>query len=389
MKRFAIHAVLTLALLGTAAFLGAMAGLVPVAASSGHWDVTAWLLHTTMRRSVDLRAAAGGHTPNLDDIALVQRGAGHFHTGCAPCHGAPGLAQSPVILAMTPRPPYLPPRIREWETPELHWIVRHGIKFSGMPAWPTGHRDDEVWSIVAFLLRLPGMEAEEYRRHALGPAAGLEQAGASGGASRPMGLGEGVAAQLRNCARCHGLDGHGRGTGAAPILAGQSAEYLLASLRAYAAGERHSGIMQAQAKGLGEETMRALARHYASATPHGRAAAGNRQDGAVLVSHDPGQADGEWLALGRRIAVQGIPRAGVPACASCHGPAAHVRNALYPKLAGQHRSYLVTQLHLWRAHRRGGTAFARLMSAAARPLTDRHIEAVATYYASLPVGGSE
>jgi Cytochrome C oxidase, cbb3-type, subunit III len=72
---------------------------------------------------------------------------------------------------MTPPPPYLPPRIPKWEPNELFYIVKHGIKFTGMPAWPALDRDDEVWAMVAFLRQFPKLDADEYRRLAQGEAA--------------------------------------------------------------------------------------------------------------------------------------------------------------------------------------------------------------------------
>ena len=65
-----------------------------------------------------------------------------------------------------------------------------------------------------------------------------------------------------NCARCHGVDGRGRGVGAFPKLAGQRSTYLLAALQAFARGARHSGIMEPIAAGLSLEEMRELALYY-------------------------------------------------------------------------------------------------------------------------------
>jgi len=89
----------------------AWAGLIPVAASSGHWPVTAWFLHWTMGNTVRTQALGVPVPPgsDLDDPALVRRGAGHYESGCAPCHGTPGSPPSVVARRMTPAPPYLPP----------------------------------------------------------------------------------------------------------------------------------------------------------------------------------------------------------------------------------------------------------------------------------------
>src|SRR3546814_8893939 len=74
-------------------------------------------------------------------------------------------------------------------------------------------------------------------------------------------------AAAAGCTRCHGSDG--RGSAAFPRLAGQSADYLFASLLAFAEGRRHSGFMRAAAAGLDEEAVRQIAEHYGAATPEG------------------------------------------------------------------------------------------------------------------------
>ena len=55
---------------------------------------------------------------------------------------------------MLPPPPELSKAAKEWKDEELFWIVKHGIKYTGMPSWVAAERDDEVWSVVAFLKRL-------------------------------------------------------------------------------------------------------------------------------------------------------------------------------------------------------------------------------------------
>ena len=45
------------------------------------------------------------------------------------------------------------------------WIIKHGIKMSGMPAWGKSMDDESIWSMVAFLQQLPDMS--EIRYHEL------------------------------------------------------------------------------------------------------------------------------------------------------------------------------------------------------------------------------
>lgn len=351
-------------------------GLVPISASSGHWPVTRWFLHFAMRNAVETQAM-GIEAPALKDPALVLKGAGHYATGCVPCHGAPGQPQSLIVRQMTPKPPFLPRSVHEWTPEQLFWIVKHGVKFTAMPAWVSSQRDDEVWAMVAFLQELPTLSPEGYERLAYGERADAGIAGETA-PDTLRALVEPLGPALANCARCHGADGLGRGSGAFPKLAGQSEAYLRASLGAYAEGERNSGIMQPIAAGLGDATQRALARHYAdqpSATSQGG------PDGPAATDADPAA-----IARGRALANRGVPKQGVPSCVDCHGPRQGKSNPYYPKLAGQYADYLALQLSLFKAGKRGGTPYVRIMHSAAKGLDEAQIRDLARYYGSLAQG---
>ncbi len=368
-----------------AAVIFAWSGLYSVAATSGHYPFFRSFLAFALRQSVDTHTF-GIEAPALDDPAMIRRGAGHYQGGCAPCHGAPNHARNPITRRMLPEPPYLSPRIRDWTPPELFWIVKHGIKYAGMPAWVAAEREDEVWSVVAFLLRLPDMDADTYRQLAFG-----EAAQASVGAEEGLRLlllngptGNGIAA----CIRCHGLAGNG-GSGAFPRLQGQTEEYLYEALQAYALGTRPSGIMQPVAAQLNEAEMRLLAAHYAGQPPAAPPAAATEQP------------DAESLALGRRIALEGVPARGVAACATCHGPKAAPIDLHYPRLMGQHAGYIATQLELFMSGLRGGEYQGPLASVMAHgvgvdpqnppanqalwPLNGAEIRAVSAWYAAQPI----
>jgi cytochrome c553/cytochrome c5 len=301
---------------------------------------------------------------------LALKGAGHYESGCRPCHGGPDALIPAIAAAMTPLPPFLPPRIDEWAPEELFYIVKHGIKFTGMPAWRAQDRDDEVRAIVAFLLEIPDMDAQGYRELVYG-------AEPAGRAVVPL---EDIPPPPRpppgvvttSCARCHGTDGLGRGSAAFPTLAGQSEAYLLASLQAYAGGQRRSGIMEPVAAGLTEEERRRVSAYFAALPPP---AAGSE----ALPPHD-GEAD---RARGRTIASRGVPERGVPSCMDCHGPAAGPLSPMYPLLSGQYADYLVLQLELFQGDRRGGSDFAHLMHHVVGGLSAQETRDVAWYYASL------
>jgi len=161
--------------LAIAAVVGGLAilysGAYDVSATDQHLRPTFWALQTGLRQSVRRRAAAI-EPPALDDPALVAQGLHHFRTHCVQCHGAPGVAPEPFALGLTPLPGSLSHTAREWTPSQLYWVIRNGIKMTGMPAWQFRLADDELWAVVAFLKTLPGLSPQAYREsRAAGPRA--------------------------------------------------------------------------------------------------------------------------------------------------------------------------------------------------------------------------
>ena len=327
-------------------FLVIATGAIPIQASSGHWKVTSWVLDLIKRRSVHTYSRSI-EVPALDHPALLARGAGHYERSCRACHGSPAAARPPLVMKMTPHPPFLPERMGRWDDAELFQIVKHGIKFTGMPAWPAPKRNDEIWAVVAFLRQLPGLSADQYWRLAVGEPR-------HPGASPPI---------VDMCAACHGADGGGRDGGAFPTIAGQNAPYLRRALDAYAAGQRHSGIMGPIAAAIDPRTREALVAYYSPLAPAA-----------------PRHAGGD-VKRGEAIARRGVPERRIPACLECHQPDAD-QNREYPILDGQHAEFLLQQLQLFDADARGGSELASIMRPIAMRLTPDEMKHVAAYFAS-------
>ena len=134
-----------------------------VAATDPHWPVTHWVLETARMRSIKAHAAGITVPPGFDDPAKIPIGVEHFAAHCAVCHGAPGVPKGDIAHGLYPPPPDLAVTAKLYSDSELFWIIKHGIKMTGMPAW-ADHSDEEVWATVAFLKKLPGMSEQEYGR---------------------------------------------------------------------------------------------------------------------------------------------------------------------------------------------------------------------------------
>lgn len=338
---------LTLAALAVLGLIGAGAvvglGLFNVSAREGHLPGVRWVLHTTFKQSVTLRAPPKAETPELTD-AMAALGAKHFDAACRECHSAPGYERTATMRAQLPAPPHITSAVGDWQPNELRWIVYEGVKMSGMPHW-IADRPEEVWPVVAFLTRVQeGMTRQQYDA-----LTALPKADARG---------------FAYCATCHELTGVS-GNPHIPRLDILSEEYMTRALLAFHGGARDSGYMEHAASEVPVADLPRLASIFAQQVPEGET--------QPLTS----------LALrGQRIAMEGVPDSDVPACASCHGPWPKTINPAYPSLSGQYRPYLETQLRLWRAGQRGGTEVARIMHEAAARLTDAQIEAVSAWYSS-------
>jgi mono/diheme cytochrome c family protein len=154
--------VITLAVAALFAIGFALSGLYDPAATSPHNDVVGWLLNATSRASAQ-RRARNIDVPDLTDDQLVLSGASDYDAMCAVCHGAPGQDPEAVGQGLNPPPPDLAESARHMTAAELFWVTKHGIRMSGMPAWGPSHSDEDLWSVVALVARLPELNAKGYQ----------------------------------------------------------------------------------------------------------------------------------------------------------------------------------------------------------------------------------
>ena len=144
-----------------AAFLVIISGAYNVAATVPHTELERVILNSTMRHSV--RAHAGKALREVWSEDQVRRGFEEYNAMCIVCHGAPGKERSYIRQGLQPEPPNLAESSERWSSAELFWIIKNGIKMTGMPAFGPTHQDEQIWNIVGFIRRLPQISAPEFK----------------------------------------------------------------------------------------------------------------------------------------------------------------------------------------------------------------------------------
>jgi mono/diheme cytochrome c family protein len=162
--RFLFTVFVTAVLVGGFGLLYIYSGAYNVAATAPQDGTARWLLGTVMQKSVEVRARTIEPAP-LDDKAIIARGGKFYGANCESCHGGPGVVLSALGRGLRPQAPDLARTVRDWRPRELFWIVKNGIRMTGMPAWGPSHKDAELWPVVAFISKLPTMTVADYQAY--------------------------------------------------------------------------------------------------------------------------------------------------------------------------------------------------------------------------------
>lgn len=168
MKMFMYGVAATLTALAAAVAGIGFSGAVDVAADSPHSAPVHALIETFRERALD-RATENIPVPaDLADNERIRRGAGNYAAMCADCHLTPGVENSEIRKGLYPQPPKLTVADPDGSAAQVaarqFWVIKHGIKASGMAAWGLGGvGDGSIWDMVAFLGKLPSLDAAQYK----------------------------------------------------------------------------------------------------------------------------------------------------------------------------------------------------------------------------------
>jgi mono/diheme cytochrome c family protein len=162
MKIF-LTVIITLLVLAAAGLVVVYSGVYNVSAMNPEGSIGAWFFSTVMDHSV-AHHSNGINVPPLTDSTLVDGGFQMYSRMCVGCHGAPGVATGRLSKGLNPPPPDLSAEIGDLSDANLFWIIKNGIKMTGMPSYGVGRTDDELWKLVAFVHLLPKMTDSQFQQ---------------------------------------------------------------------------------------------------------------------------------------------------------------------------------------------------------------------------------
>ncbi|MBP7369850.1 MAG: cytochrome c [Arenimonas sp.] len=136
-------------------------GLIHPGADEPHSALVFKLIETTRDRAIAVRAD-DLVVPALTDPAMIKQGAGNYAAMCVGCHLAPGIESTEMSKILYPAPPNLA-KLGAPDPARAFWVIKHGVKASGMAAWGTNMKDDYIWNMVAFLQQMPKMTPAQYQ----------------------------------------------------------------------------------------------------------------------------------------------------------------------------------------------------------------------------------
>jgi mono/diheme cytochrome c family protein len=116
------------------------------------------LLSNSARHSLIHRASRQGIPPRPPDTkASADSGSTLYTSTCGFCHGSDGRAQTPIGQWTYPRAADLTSaQVQSYSDQELFWIIKNGIRFTGMPAFGKVESDADIWNLVNYVRTLTG-----------------------------------------------------------------------------------------------------------------------------------------------------------------------------------------------------------------------------------------
>lgn len=163
MKKIILTVMVTLAILISGFLIYITTGSCDVSQLTPHNGLTKWVIRKTTHSSINKRMNENVVPADFNDTSRIILGFKHYDEMCTVCHGAPGMKPWEMAEGLYPKPPQIYKHKDQEDPQEFFWIIKNGIRMTGMPAYGPSHSDKKIWAITAFVTeKLNKMTPEEY-----------------------------------------------------------------------------------------------------------------------------------------------------------------------------------------------------------------------------------
>jgi mono/diheme cytochrome c family protein len=176
MRGFVTGVVLTLLAIVGGTLVSLYLGKIPLGADNPPGTLERMLANMAMDEYVE-RNAPKQQNPMQPTAENLIAGARSYEANCSYCHGGAARRVSPMSTKFNPPVPQIINNIPGDPDAHLFWIVKHGIRLTGMPAWDRVLSDQQMWQVVAFVKHSANLppEVQSAWQQAAAPAANQNQ----------------------------------------------------------------------------------------------------------------------------------------------------------------------------------------------------------------------
>jgi mono/diheme cytochrome c family protein len=162
--RFIYGFIFALALLAGALFAAVKTGLVPANADSKPSPLEHWAAKTSLHATLD-RETKGLTDPLQPTDENLSAGVKLYAANCAVCHGAADAKPSNLSQGFSvPAPQLAKDGVTDDPVAVSYWKIKHGIRFTAMPAFTSTLTDEQIWQLAMFVAQMdklpPAVDAE-------------------------------------------------------------------------------------------------------------------------------------------------------------------------------------------------------------------------------------
>jgi thiosulfate dehydrogenase len=167
MRNFILGIVVTLAVLILGGLGIALLGFIPTNANATPHQLESHIAMSALDASTE-HHAAHINSPVLPSAENLIDGMKIYTMNCSLCHGTLDKKPSPLANSFYPPPPQLvqdPPDDPDWHN---YYVIRNGVRYTGMPAWDKALSDQDIWKVTIFLSHMEKLPAaaQEYWKNA-------------------------------------------------------------------------------------------------------------------------------------------------------------------------------------------------------------------------------